>query len=75
MTKKSEIKKKYVKHKYNAEDTWSIYQAQSEAAAPAEAWSEEEKATAVILSVKGKAIKVLLSLPGTEVSRTPRNMI
>lgn len=58
--------KSFIKFKtpsYDGKTSWSAYLRQFNAAASANRWSDKEKATMLIVSLRGEALDVLLSVP------------
>lgn len=48
---------------FDGETSWNVYKRQFEAAAQNNAWTMEQKATALILALRGKAAEILQNIP------------
>lgn len=48
---------------FDGETPWTMYQRQFEAAAVSNGWNEKQKATALVLALRGKALDILQNIP------------
>jgi len=49
--------------KFDGETSWELYRKQFEAAAVANGWTEHQKATELVLALRGKALEILQNIP------------